>query len=104
MQIAKLILSLQRVQNRTRAKDTKKGAIVQILKLKEDERKYRDKGMGNQRLQGKSRLMTDRVRFAYDPEEGIVFAAPEEYVKGLIYKLMVCDGVKRRPNIYELNK
>lgn len=50
------------------------------------------------------RLMTDRVRFAYDPEEGIVFAAPEEYVKGLIYKLMVCDGVKRRPNIYELNK
>nr|DAW76777.1 MAG TPA: hypothetical protein [Caudoviricetes sp.] len=48
--------------------------------------------------------MTDRVRFAYDPEEGIVFAAPEEYVKGLIYKLMVCDGVKRRPNIYELNK
>ena len=50
------------------------------------------------------RLMTDRVRFAYDPEEGIVFAAPEEYVKGLIYKMMVCDGVKRRPNIYELNK
>ena len=53
MQIAKLTLSLQRVQNRTRAKDTKKGAIVQILKLKEDERKYRDKGMGNERLQGK---------------------------------------------------
>lgn len=53
MQIAKLILSLQHVQNRTRAKDTKKGAIVQILKLKEDERKYRDKGMGNERLQGK---------------------------------------------------
>ena len=48
MQIAKLILSLQRVQNRTRAKDTKKGANVQILKLKEDERKYRDKGMGDQ--------------------------------------------------------
>ena len=50
------------------------------------------------------RLMTDRVRFSYDPEEGIVFAAPEEYVKGLIYKLIVCDGVKRRPNIYEYNK
>ena len=50
------------------------------------------------------RLMTDRVRFAYDPEEGIVFAAPEEYVKEFIYKLMVCDGVKRRPNIYEYNK
>ena len=42
------LLSLQRVQNRTRAKDTKKGAIVQILKLKEDERQYRDKGMGDQ--------------------------------------------------------
>ena len=50
------------------------------------------------------RLMTDRVRFAYDPEQGIVFTAPEEYVKNLIYKLMVCDGVKRRPNIYEYNK
>ena len=50
------------------------------------------------------RLMTDRVRFSYDPEEGIIFAAPEEYVKDLIYKLMVCDGVKRRPNIYEYNK
>lgn len=52
MQIAKLILSLQRVQNRTRAKDTKKGAIVQILKLKEDEQQYRYKGMGDQRFQG----------------------------------------------------
>lgn len=50
------------------------------------------------------RLMTDRIRFTYAPEEGIVFAAPEEYVKSLIYKLMVCDGVKRRPNIYEYNK
>ena len=50
------------------------------------------------------RLMTDRVRFCYDPEEGIVFTAPEEYVKELIYKLMVCDGVERRPNIYEYNK
>lgn len=50
------------------------------------------------------RLMTDRVRFCYDPEQGIVFTAPEEYVKELIYKLMVCDGVKRRPNIYEYNK
>lgn len=50
------------------------------------------------------RLMTDRVRFCYAPEEGIVFAAPEEYVKGLIYKLMVCDGVKSRPNIHEYNK
>ena len=47
------------------------------------------------------RLMTDRGRFSYDPEEGIVFAAPEEYVKDLVYKLMVCDGVKRRPNIYK---
>ena len=50
------------------------------------------------------RLMTDRVRFCYDPEQGIVFAAPEEYVKDLIYKLMVCDGVKSRPNIHEYNK
>lgn len=50
------------------------------------------------------RLMTDRVRFSYDPEEGIVFTAPEEYVKDLVYKLMVCDGVKRRPSIYEYNK
>ena len=50
------------------------------------------------------RLMTDRVRFCYDPEQGIVFTAPEEYVKVPIYKLMVCDGVNRRPNIHEYNK
>ena len=50
------------------------------------------------------RLMTDRVRFAYDPEQGIVFTAPEEYVKNLVYRLMVCDGVNRRPNIHEYNK
>ena len=50
------------------------------------------------------RLMTDRVRFAYDPEQGIVFTAPEGYVKDLVYKLMVCDGARKRPNIYELNK
>lgn len=50
------------------------------------------------------RLMTDRVRFCYDPELGIIFTAPEEYVKNLVYKLMVCDGVKRRPDIHEYNK
>jgi hypothetical protein len=50
------------------------------------------------------RLMTDRVRFAYDPEQGMVFTAPEGYVKDLVYKLMVCDGARKRPNIYELNK
>ena len=50
------------------------------------------------------RLMTDRVRFSYDPEEGIIFTAPEEYVKDLMYKLTVCDGVKSRPNIYEYKK
>lgn len=50
------------------------------------------------------RLMTDRVRFSYDPEQGIVFTAPEEYVKNLVYRLMVCDGVNRRPNIHEYNK
>ncbi len=50
------------------------------------------------------RLMTDRVRFSYDPEQGIIFTAPEEYVKNLVYRLMVCDGVKSRPNIYEYNK
>jgi len=48
LMVENYLLSLQRVQNRTRAKDTKKGANVQILKLKEDERKYRDKGMGDQ--------------------------------------------------------
>ena len=50
------------------------------------------------------RLMTNRVRFSYDPEQGIIFTAPEEYVKNLVYRLMVCDGVKSRPNIYEYNK
>lgn len=50
------------------------------------------------------RLMTDRVRFSYAPEQGIIFTAPEEYVKNLVYRLMVCDGVKSRPNIYEYNK
>ena len=50
------------------------------------------------------RLMTDRVRFSYYPEQGIIFTAPEEYVKNLVYRLMVCDGVKSRPNIYEYNK
>jgi hypothetical protein len=49
------------------------------------------------------RLMTDRVRFSYAPEQGIIFTAPEEYVKNLVYRLMVCDGVKSRPNIYEYN-
>lgn len=44
-------------------------------------------------------LIGDGVSFSYDEEEGIVFAAPESYVRNVIRRLGGCCGVRQRPII-----
>lgn len=46
-------------------------------------------------------LMSDGVSFRYNEEDGIVFSAPESYVKKMAYRLMTCYGCIRRPVIEE---
>jgi len=44
----------------------------------------------NNRLKVANLLMQDGVSFSYNEESGIVFSAPESYVKKLILCLMAC--------------
>ena len=46
-------------------------------------------------------LMMDGVSFRYTEETGIVFTAPELYVKNLIVRLTTCFGVSLKPIINE---
>ena len=48
-----------------------------------------------------SLLMTDRISFSYNEEDGIVFTAPDFYVANMINRLMTCYGVRKRPVIEE---
>ena len=47
-------------------------------------------------------LIGDGVAFSYNEEDGIVFTAPEFYVKNLIRRLMNSYGVSLRPIINEI--
>lgn len=46
-------------------------------------------------------LMMDRISFNYNETDGIVFSAPESYVKKMIERLMSCYGVSSKPVINE---
>ena len=46
-------------------------------------------------------LMMDGISFRYTEETGIVFSAPDFYVKNLIRSLMSCYGVSLKPIINE---
>ncbi len=46
-------------------------------------------------------LMMDGVSFRYTEETGIVFTAPESYVKDLIIRLTTCYGCSLKPAIEE---
>ena len=46
-------------------------------------------------------LMSDGVSFRYNENDGIVFSAPESYVKKMIYRLMTCYGCSLKPIIKE---
>lgn len=45
--------------------------------------------------------MMDGVSFNYTEENGIMFTAPESYVKCLVYRLKVVFGCRRKPIIEE---
>ena len=47
-------------------------------------------------------LIMDGVSFSYNEEDGIVFTAPEFYVKNLIRRLMNSYGVSVKPIINEI--
>jgi len=47
-------------------------------------------------------LIMDGISFYFNPKDGIVFSAPEIYVKRLIERLMTCYGVSLKPIITEL--
>lgn len=49
-------------------------------------------------------LMMDGISFRYTEETGIVFSAPDFYVKNLIRRLMSCYGVSLKPIINEFKK
>lgn len=40
-------------------------------------------------------LMSEGISFSYAEEYGIVFSAPESYVRNLAYRLKVCYGAKK---------
>lgn len=46
-------------------------------------------------------LIMDGVSFSYTEEDGIVFTAPESYVKRLVYRLQVVFGCSIKPIIEE---
>lgn len=46
-------------------------------------------------------LMMDGVSFRYTEENGIVFTAPEEYVRRMVNRLMTCYGCSLKPIITE---
>ena len=48
-------------------------------------------------------LIMDGISFSYDEETGIVFSAPESYVKNMVRRLTTCYGVSLIPIINELN-
>lgn len=47
-------------------------------------------------------LIMDGVSFCYNEEDGIVFSAPELYVKNMIRRLMTSFGVSVKPIINEM--
>ena len=47
-------------------------------------------------------LIMDGISFSYDEETGIVFSAPESYVKNMVRRLTTCYGVSLIPIINEL--
>lgn len=47
-------------------------------------------------------LIMDGISFSYDKETGIVFSAPESYVKNMVRRLTTCYGVILIPIINEL--
>lgn len=47
-------------------------------------------------------LIMDGVPFSYNEEDGIMFSAPEEYVRRMVRRLMSCYGVSVRPFIQEV--
>ena len=47
-------------------------------------------------------LIIDGISFRYEGEAGIVFSAPESYVKNMIRRLTTCYGVSLIPIINEL--
>ena len=51
--------------------------------------------------QGGLRVDMDGISFRYTEETGIVFSAPDFYVKNLIRRLMSCYGVSLKPIINE---
>lgn len=55
----------------------------------------------NNRLKVANLLMQDGVSFSYNEEAGILFSAPESYVKKLIHCLMTCYVCRVRPIINE---
>ena len=46
-------------------------------------------------------LIMDGVSFHYTEEDGIVFTAPEEYVRQMVNRLMTCYGCSLKPIITE---
>lgn len=47
-------------------------------------------------------LIMDGVSFSYNEDDGIIFTAPEFYVKNLIRRLTSCYGVSLKPIINEI--
>lgn len=46
-------------------------------------------------------LMLDGVSFHYNEEDGIVFTAPQSYIRNLIDRLVTCYGCSVKPIIKE---
>lgn len=49
-------------------------------------------------------LMQDGVSFHYNEEDGIVFTAPQSYIRNLTDSLVTCYGCSVKPRIDEVIK
>ena len=54
-----------------------------------------------QQVKGCEPAMLDGVSFSYNKENGIVFSAPDSYVKKMIHTLRNCYGCGTKPIINE---
>lgn len=73
-----------------------------ILMIKEMENEIREWQTHSVKHKVAMLLIMDGISFSYEEKRGIVFSAPESYVKNMVRRLTTCYGVSLIPIINEL--
>lgn len=75
---------------------------MMILMIKEMEDEIREWQTHSVKHKVAMLLIMDGISFSYKEKTGIVFSAPEFYVKNMVRRLTTCYGVSLIPIINEL--